>query len=770
MSPRRTSPPQDPARSSSPYGVQTRQGSTSASNKAPKKREQFSACGACRMRRVRCDLKDLPASSQQAGCSNCRERGLKCVDEFAEVKAVKLLRRGRRLQQAEAVYGKAANEDSIRSTTPPPSVIPRLAPEFFDSAFFARLQIQLPILEPLEFRERYWRFCGGDTEALEAPGQLIAMTLVVWAATFGVNEAGVEDADHDAPDQLSRRKLIEDMLQELLYLIDLHSILRTVSWDGVRLLLLLLPLTQEIQRPMDRLVMYEATLSQAYNICGLTPRATINTGQGEYIDALARARLFWYAHITDGVTSGLRGGRILLTDYDLSTFEETLPGRADGSRASDIYWFTSQCISIPGRISSVCRTINAALTGPMARRTDRVKEDVLKKAWAGLAKCWTDLDSLRSADPGGIIDRENLHRFVHGWQIFIFECHNRIRESLRQRLVPASAIVPQVVESPGDTGHALQQVYALHEQSIALCHSVALDVLNIIKENLGTTFFQYDASLVRDGCFFAAIILADKFGASEEVEACIRAMNEMRWLFSKSKERIDTVRMICQHPRGQQMHLPTGSLFSSLPDPQSRIPAGEDAQTFARRQASRSLTIPPLTIPDHSSSRSSSAPSTSVTGDSSWPSTSSSSRPHSQSTSMYGTSPIASRTSSYAGSPQVTGSLQHASSSKNPMTASPSLMLGPAMASGLSFDQVEEPYYNPYPYATNLAGSSSQVSLIHQPVSSVPALLPVYQMPYEDGVMHFSSAPLAPSPEDMLSPAEGDEDAGLVGPSHFLQQ
>jgi len=74
--------------------------------------------------RVRCDLKDLPMTHtqngvQQTSCSNCKERGIKCVyvqlnsspilrslisflrDEFAEVKAVKLLRRGRRLQQVE---------------------------------------------------------------------------------------------------------------------------------------------------------------------------------------------------------------------------------------------------------------------------------------------------------------------------------------------------------------------------------------------------------------------------------------------------------------------------------------------------------------------------------------------------------------------------------------------------------------------------------------------------------------------------------------------
>ena len=73
--------------------------------------------------RVRCDLKDLPLGfvGPPPACSNCKERGIKCVlvcklialsycsevflisDEFADVKAVKLLRRGRRLQQVEYV-------------------------------------------------------------------------------------------------------------------------------------------------------------------------------------------------------------------------------------------------------------------------------------------------------------------------------------------------------------------------------------------------------------------------------------------------------------------------------------------------------------------------------------------------------------------------------------------------------------------------------------------------------------------------------------------
>jgi hypothetical protein len=149
----------------------------------------------------------------------------------------------------------------LRSVTPPQNVIPRLAPEFFDSAFFWRFQIQRtyhlhpvrvpslhfpigPILEPLEFRDRYLQFIKGNPDALQVPGQLIAMALVVWAASFGVNEYGMEDPQESPADIRQRKEQINEMLQEILYLVDLHGVLRKASWDGVRLLLLLLPLTQ----------------------------------------------------------------------------------------------------------------------------------------------------------------------------------------------------------------------------------------------------------------------------------------------------------------------------------------------------------------------------------------------------------------------------------------------------------------------------------------------------------------------------------------------
>src|SRR6266404_3198564 len=70
------------------------------------------------------------------------------------------------------------------------------------------------------------------------------MLLAVWAASFGVNEYGIEELHHGEAVIRNRRDITNDMVQEMLYLIDVHGILRKPTWDGVRALHLLLPLTQ----------------------------------------------------------------------------------------------------------------------------------------------------------------------------------------------------------------------------------------------------------------------------------------------------------------------------------------------------------------------------------------------------------------------------------------------------------------------------------------------------------------------------------------------
>lgn len=71
-------------------------------------------------------------------------------DEYADVKHVKLLRRGRRLQQVEQVYGKSPTSETALSPARSPSldiqprqsIIPQLKAEFFASAFFSRFNMQ----------------------------------------------------------------------------------------------------------------------------------------------------------------------------------------------------------------------------------------------------------------------------------------------------------------------------------------------------------------------------------------------------------------------------------------------------------------------------------------------------------------------------------------------------------------------------------------------------------------------------------------------------
>lgn len=97
------------------------------------------------------------------------------------------------------------------------------------------------------------------TAPLDIEGKMLAMVLVTWAASFGIDEFGKEDSedaasqshnnphftlDGDAnPKRRARMLRTEAMTREILTLVDIHGLLRRPSWDGVRVLLLLLPLT-----------------------------------------------------------------------------------------------------------------------------------------------------------------------------------------------------------------------------------------------------------------------------------------------------------------------------------------------------------------------------------------------------------------------------------------------------------------------------------------------------------------------------------------------
>ena len=102
------------------------------------------------------------------------------------------------------------------------------------------------------------------------------MILVVWAASFGLDEQGLAQVeaissmdqpvsnktDLDMPTTIAlasdkkarhvvlgrnrrdRKERTDAMLREILELIDFHGVMRRPTWDGVRALLLILPLME----------------------------------------------------------------------------------------------------------------------------------------------------------------------------------------------------------------------------------------------------------------------------------------------------------------------------------------------------------------------------------------------------------------------------------------------------------------------------------------------------------------------------------------------
>nr|GAT59651.1 predicted protein [Mycena chlorophos] len=653
-------------------------------------RQQYSACGACRMRRVRCDLKDLPvASGPHPACSNCQERGLKCVDEFADVKAVKLLRRGRRLQQVEQIYGKGAADDVSSIPLPLaarlPSIIPQLKPEFFSSPFWAWFSSQRPILDPTELPARFFAHAKG-THSLGNEGKILVHLLVVWAASFGIDERGLPENEESRPSSASaedrpsasrskpspnaalvsraeRKNRTEAMVQEILVLIDSHAIMRRPTWDGVRVLLLILPLMEDISiSPLDRRCMYEATLNQAA-ACSLSGGASLSLNSFPHAsdDSIVRARILWYAYMHEGITTGMRGGRFILADDDIHSFQSTIPAFgfnlgtssplpspvspsfSPNSLALSIphrlihpqsshpqlgsalhaYMATAESFSVPLQLSAVCRRVYVVLTGPRAAQRAQdgggVDAEGMRNIWDGLEQCWEDFEALRCRPDLA----EDSHMFISTWQIYIFECHNIIRETLKQYSMqgpPDSTLFP-AAPSPHATarGAAYLPPQQLHALASRKCLRLLPAVLAMMRVHFNSSMIVWDAGLVRDGCFFAGFLCAtldndsvefaienrefmhpdmegirSTIDADEGVRLALAVLQDMGWAFSKSEEREDTVRRIWDDKKKRKLEQQHAALAGYEMDYHATGSAG----AFGGPDTAQYATYPPKWVSD----------------------------------------------------------------------------------------------------------------------------------------------------------------------------
>ena len=104
----------------------------------------------------------------------------------------------------------------------------------------------------------------------------------------------------------------------------------------------------------------------------------------------------------------------------MSAFEATLPPLGNDGGPSSAYAFAYRFATIPIRIASVCRDVHAVLTGPKARQREEVDEDGLQDAWDTLERCWRELDGLRHFGTYGIVQADDVERFIDGWQV---SCH-----------------------------------------------------------------------------------------------------------------------------------------------------------------------------------------------------------------------------------------------------------------------------------------------------------------------------------------------------------
>lgn len=206
-------------------------------------------------------------------------------------------------------------------------------------------------------------------------------------------------------------------------------------------------------------------------------------------------------------------------------------------------------------MSRACRAIHSTLTSPRARQRiesgGAIHKEAVIEIWDELESCWANFETLRrspsgvGAAGGDLIRGEDVERFVSGWQVFIFGCLNIIREAL-----PSSS----------EHHHATPDrdvAETLYFSAIRRCQKFLPRVIEMLQRHLKvpSSFFVYDTGLIRDGCFFAGLLLAqsDKIDAEKDrmgwdadweegVAACLQALGEVRWVYSRNQEQEKTLK------------------------------------------------------------------------------------------------------------------------------------------------------------------------------------------------------------------------------------
>ncbi|KAG8928435.1 hypothetical protein FRC00_001752 [Tulasnella sp. 408] len=442
-------------------------------------------------------------------------------------------------QRLAAAGSRTVSGSSTQSARPAKR---ELTMEFFSSEYFKWFQMQFPILDPAEFIERYENFVNRGV-SLGICGELIAKTLLAWATSYGFDESGadvvffhdegVKAEDDDALATMEKRKAATNtMVRELLDAVDKHAVARTTTWDGVRVLLLLLPLTEDVLPAGDRVNLYRSTLNQVYSLSGLDSGYEKLPSVDGSVKETVRDRVIWHAIIDEGISSALNGTKLIFDQDDAIAFEPSLTSETYNAALQSCpvtAHLNSNFTFVPCRLASVCRLISEYLTSPKAERLAACgKEDItqhrLELIWSALEESLKEFDSLRGNwEFADSLEDELRETFVSKWQIFIYGVYNTIREKLWTR-------ISQISDSLGSRNSArMRNMMNLHDMAESRCNALVARTLDAVRRHTESSFFELDAGLFEPGIVFAAEHFTNNADSLEEFQCCIDALQRMRW-------------------------------------------------------------------------------------------------------------------------------------------------------------------------------------------------------------------------------------------------
>ena len=388
-----------------------------------------------------------------------------------------------------------------------------------------------------------------------AEGAVLCHVLYAWAISYGVDEYGRLDIEENPSsagtpnsqltgrlttidlsmpgawevqkerERQSRKQRLAEVVGVVLSEIDACGMMRRPTWDGVRVLLLILPLTEAFSTPLERIAMYEAAVSQVYTLCSFSGKdydglpsgaSPVNGGSFDAASIsslnMVRIRIYWYTFVHEGITTGLKGGRLLLDDEDLDTMQDSLDNRSL-VQSSSSYRSVAKFAMAPINLAMACRLVNKILTGPTAKRRRQVDPHGLKQAWEALERCWEEFETLKSETISTpYTDSEEAVRFCDGWvsmpnfhdglsaegiampqKIFLFEAQNVMRKELEDRL--ADAMKPEAqpesasssaLAADNPAGMEVANLRHLLDIARAKCEAQTKLVLMIVKAHAGT--------------------------------------------------------------------------------------------------------------------------------------------------------------------------------------------------------------------------------------------------------------------------------------------